>query len=150
VTGTGSYNVSAINDAPGSGTRALPAPPDSAFYALVEAYQGMGVTPNVIVSSSRTVGVRDGGYSQRLGKRRLSEFVSCGSDAAGLPLADQYRVILTALSQVVPAQGGGSVVTTQVSATARNMAQSTDPVRCSSTGRLEAAVNNLAAVQSTR
>jgi hypothetical protein len=125
-------------------------PPDSAFYALVEAYQGVGATPNVVVSASRTVGIREVGYSQRLGKRRLSEFLSCGSDATGLPLADQYRVTLTALSQVTPGEGGGSVVTTQVSATARSMAQSTDPVRCASTGRLEAAVNSLTAVQSTR
>jgi hypothetical protein len=150
VTGTGSYNITAVNDAPSSGTRALRAAPDSAFYALVEVYQGLGMTPNVVVSSSRTVGVREGGYTQRLGKRRLSDFVSCGTDAAGLQLADQYRVTLTALSQVAPGQDGGSLVTTQVSATARNLAQSTDPVRCSSTGRLEAVVNNLAAVQSTR
>lgn len=150
VTGNASYSIAATNDAPASGTRALTVPADTAFYALVAAYQGLGMPPNTVVSSTRTVGVREANFTQRLGKRRLSEFLSCGTDATGLPLADQYRVTLTALSQVTPAAAGGSTVVTQVSGTARSLAQSTDPVRCSSTGRLEAAVNNLAAVQSAR
>lgn len=150
VTGSGSYSVTAVNSSNTGAERALSVPPDSAFYALVEAYQGVGLSPNTVVSSTRTVGVRDARVRQRIGRRAISEFLTCGNDAAGLPLADQYRVTLTALSRVRPGAGAGSVVTTQVSATAQSVAQSTDPVRCESTGRLEAAVNSLANVQSAR
>lgn len=150
VTSGGSYSVRAANNAVVGIERAVPVPPDSAFYALVEAYQGVGITPNTVVSSTRTVGVVDGQYRQQLGRRRLSEFVSCGTDAVGIPLADQYRVTLSALSRVAPGGSGGSVVTTQVTGTARSVAQSTDPVRCESTGRLEAAINALAVVRSAR
>lgn len=150
VTGGGSYSVTATNSAPGASERVLAVSPDTAFYALVEAYQGVGITPNNVISSARTVGVRDGRYTRTLGRRRLSEFLQCGSDAAGLPLADQYRVTLTALSRVTPGASGGSVVVTQVSAFAQSVAQSTDPVRCESTGRLEAAINALGAVRSAR
>ncbi len=150
VAGGESYSVRTTNSAPGTSERTLSVPPDSAFYALVEAYQGVGITPNNVISSVRTVGVRDGRYRRALGKRRLSEFLECGTDAAGLPLADQYRVTLTALSRVTPSTSGGSLVVTQISAVAQSIAQSTDPVRCASTGRLEAAINALGAVQSTR
>lgn len=150
VAGRTSYSVTATNAAPGSAERAIAVPPDTAFYALVEAYQGLGMTPNTVVSSTRTVGVREARYRQVLGKRRLSDFLSCGTDAAGLPLADQYRVTLTALSRVSPGVSGGSVVATQVSATAQSIAQSTDPVRCESNGRLEDAVNAAAMMRTAR
>lgn len=150
VSGVTSTRVPIASDAPGTAERAVAGPPDSVFHALVDAYEAAGLAPNVVVGESRTVGVRGGRLRRVLGKQRLSELLSCGNDATGTPLADQHQVTLTALSRVTPGAPGQSVVVTQVVATARSVTQSTDPVRCASTGRLETALNARAAERGAR
>jgi hypothetical protein len=88
---------------------------------------------------------------RRLGKASLSQFVDCGGNAGGAANADSYAVTMTVLSRVTPASGGtGSVVTTQLLASARPVTVAGNTVQCASTGRLEQAINQRLAVEAAR
>lgn len=115
---------------------------DRVVGALAEAYQGLGLTVNTVLSPSRTLGMREARAPRRLGKAPLSRYLECGADVTGLAHADTYAVTLTVLSRVAPAGDSASLVVTQVAARARSMSTSGNPVNCASTGRLEQAIHD--------
>jgi hypothetical protein len=151
----GSITIDNVRSAPASAAFEVAAPVDRAFDLLPGIYDALGVPINTVVSEVRTVGVRDGRVTRRLGKVPLSRFVACGPDLIGTDRADTYAVTLTVISQVSETGGAEaaaagraagiaprSTVSTQVMATARPISVSGDPVQCSSTGRLERAIRD--------
>ena len=114
----------------------LPVTADRAFAILPIVYEQIGLKINTAVSDSRTIGV-NGARTRRVGKDAMSRFLSCGNDATGNSLADSYSVLLTVLSRVTPSGTTGSVLSTQVIATAQPMSTSGSVITCQSTGVLE-------------
>lgn len=107
----------------------------SAWAALPQAYASLGLTPTVVDTASRILGVQGLVIHKPLAGERLSRLLDCGVDVTG-PNADYYEVRLTVMSGVRAAEDGSSTVTTRVSAYAQANGQSSN-VRCGSTGRLE-------------
>jgi len=69
-----------------------------------------------------------------------SLYLNCGYTPAGVPAADAYEVIFAMLARLTPAPGQGTEIEIIVDGTARNMAERSDPVSCTGTGRLEATI----------
>jgi hypothetical protein len=117
----------------------VPAAPAAVFRVLPAAFTAVGMEPTAMVAAERRVALVDGRFRRRLGKERLSRYVSCGTGMTGAPNADEYEVRLTVNSRVAPAAGdtARSALATLVTAYARPATGSTDPITCSSTGALE-------------
>jgi hypothetical protein len=67
-------------------------------------------------------------------------YLRCGSDPAGNPLADVYRVRASLITAVEPTADGQARVETRLEGTAANPTQAQAPVQCTSSGRLEEAI----------
>ncbi len=128
----------------------LLATPAKAFAALPAVFESLGIPFNTVLTDAGTFGARDMRMPRRLGKVAMSRYVDCGTNATGSGNADVYAVTMTVLARVTPASGGGSTVATQLVATARPITVSGSPLRCSSTGRLEQAINKRLALETAR
>jgi hypothetical protein len=140
VGGSGSDDANVFRSVRGD-QREMPATADAVFGVLPSAFTNVGVEPNTMVGAERHVALVDGVVRRRLGKERLSRYLSCGVGATGAPNADEYEVRLTVSGRVAPAAGDAarSALTTTVTATARPLANnSSAPVNCATTGALEA------------
>ena len=79
-------------------------------------------------------------------ERRLYEgepnslYLNCGFTSVGEPAADVYRVTFAMIARLLPHSAGGTEVDIVVDGTAQNMVERQAPVRCTGTGKLEAAV----------
>ena len=146
----GTAEVRTFTSAASTAESAIGAPPTKVFVAFPPVYDALGVPVNTVLSDAGTFGVRDMRMPRRLGKAPLSQYVDCGAGPSGLANADQYAVTMTVLSRVTPGAGAGSVVTTQLTATARPITVAGNAVQCASTGRLEAEINRRLAEEALR
>jgi hypothetical protein len=147
----GTSEVRAVVDAVATAEAPVAAAPDKVFATLASVYDAFGVPVNTVLSDTRTVGARDARMPRRLGKVPLSQYLDCGTSAAGgAPLADSYAVIMTVLTRVAPTPDGTSNVVTQVAAQARPITVAGNAVQCSSTGRLEGAINKRLAAEAAK
>ncbi len=140
----GTAEVRSFTNAVATNETAVAAPAAKAFAVLPVVYEALGIPVNVAMSDAGTFGAREMRMPRRLGKAALSQYVNCGYNATGSPNADVYAVTMTVLSRVSAAAGGadGSTVVTQILASARPITTSGAPVQCSSTGKLEGAIND--------
>lgn len=118
----------------------LATPPDSVWPALIQAYNAVGIQPNTAVSVEGHVALVNGRVRRQLGKTYLSQYLSCGADAMGVPHADAFDVVLNVDSRIMPAGVAGTTLITRVTADAHSPAASGVTVSCGSTGVLEARI----------
>ncbi len=112
------------------------AAPDRVWEALPAVYQGLGIAVGTSIPDSKTIGNTKLELSRTLAGQPLSSFLNCGEGATGTPHADTYRVTLSVLTLLTPAENGGTRVETRVNASAANRSIGSI-VSCSTTGRLE-------------
>lgn len=122
---------------------------DKAWAAVPTVYGELGIEPSVIDSKQHVYGNAGAKYRRELGHQRMSKYFDCGSEA-GIANADSYDMIVRVLTQIVPTDGGLSKLRTQAEATAHANAVSGAPVRCSSTGALEARIAQMVSDQAVR
>lgn len=134
-------SVSLSDDSRGS-ERFIPAHPDSVWAALPEVYEKLRIEEAGADPAARTFG-RMGFRTRRIEGKRLSSYLDCGSGPTAVPNADSYEVTITLLTRVTPADEGGTVVATTLSATARSREVNTNPVSCQSKGVLEMRLEEL-------
>jgi len=118
-------------------TQTIKASPEAAWAKLPAVYTELQLPVSGYIDQSRQImakGVRVRGH---LGKLRVSQIVTCGTDITGDDKANTYEVTLDVASAISPAEGGQANVHSMVIANARPMAVSGDPVRCVTTGSLE-------------
>jgi len=127
----------------------LAVPADRAYAVLPLVYEQLGLKINTAVSDTRTIGVSSAS-TRRVGKEPLSRFISCGTNVTGTPLADTYAVTLTVLSRVTPSGTTGSLLSTQVIASAQPMSTSGTTVTCESKGELEERIAKAALLQTAQ
>jgi hypothetical protein len=108
---------------------------DVAWALLPQAFAEIGLSGRVLDEGERVYGATDQGFRRRLGGQPLSRYLDCGA-RLGMQNADSYSVRLTVRTQVT-ADGDGSLVRTEVVASARETGRSDPPVRCGSTSELE-------------
>ena len=107
--------------------------------ALWVAYAELGI-PLAIRDTVRTEIGNTGFRPRRIGGMRLSEYLECGRGITATPNADRYDVTVSLKTRLREAEGGGTVLTTELNATAKPRDVSTNAVRCSSKGTLESRI----------
>jgi hypothetical protein len=115
-----------------SSTTQLAAAPDSVWNALVKVYAGLGLPVTGIDTGARVLDSVD----QRLrsvGGRRLTDLVDCGGSYGS---ASTYDIYLTVRTQLKAGESGGTLSSTQVTASAKPPTGSSR-IQCSSSGGLE-------------
>ena len=149
--GAGTAEVRTFTSAAATTETPVPVPPAKAFSVMPTVYEALGVPVNTVVRDAGTFGARDARMPRRLGKAALSQYIDCGSNVTGAPNADTYAVTMTVLSRITPAEDGkSSHLSTQLLASARPVTVSGNVVQCSSTGRLEEAINRRVVVEAAR
>lgn len=138
-TGTPTQTIDSYQDVGGT-VQQVAAAPDRVWQVLPAVYQGLGIPVGTSVPDTRTIGNIRLDLSRTLGGRPLSTFLTCGEGVTGAPLADSYRVTMSVLTILAPAENGGTRVETRVAASAVNRAVSSASVNCGTTGRLEAMI----------
>lgn len=118
----------------------LPVPTDSIWPALVRAYASVGIEPNTAISAQGRIGLINARVRRKLGNTWLSRYLTCGSDAMGVPHADSFDIILNVSSQISPSGPTASTLTTRVTAEAQSPAASGVNMSCGSTGVLESRI----------
>lgn len=122
-------------------TNTVGLPMSEAWALLPSVYAQLALPVTFTNDNSHIVGAREIGARRKLGDERLSTYLNCGSGARG-NRADRYAVTLTVMTQVLAREASDStVVATHVDASARTSGVGgATRIRCSTTGRLEAAV----------
>lgn len=120
------------NSAVPSSTTQFAAAPDAVWDALVKVYAGLGLPVTGVNTGGRVLDSVD----QRLrsvGGRRLSDLVDCGGSYGS---ASSYDIYLTVRTQLKAGESGGTLSSTQVTASARPPTGSSR-IQCASSGGLE-------------
>jgi hypothetical protein len=126
-----------------SGTEAqIHAPPSSVMATLSEVYPDLGIPIGTMLSATGQIGntnYRVPGH--RLKTVQLSRVLECGQESVTGARADVDEITLNVLSTIKPLGDSGSVVSTFLTATARPLGTSSDPVHCTTNGTLERMIN---------
>ena len=119
------------------------APRDTVLVALQAIYTNLGVEVTLLNPATGEIGNIKFSRVGRLGDTPLSRYVSCGMTATGVA-ADTYRVTMSLVSRVT-ADGSahGSTVSTQLAAYAQDVGTGTGRISCSTTGGLEARLDQM-------
>jgi len=148
----GAATVRVVNDAPveihteaGMGRREFAAAPDRLWAALPAVFEELSIPVNMRNTSELQMG-NAGFQTRRVGDKRMSTYLDCGSTLAGR-LADIYDVTLMVLVRLTATSDGGTAATTYVDATAKSRSVSGNAVHCQSRGGLEQRVADLVAEQ---
>jgi hypothetical protein len=80
----------------------------------------------------------------------MSQIITCGTDISGEEKANIYEVTLDVATGVGAAGDGKTNVLTMVTASARPMSTSGDPLRCVTTGQLEKRIANAIVLASAK
>lgn len=132
----GGYDIHLASEAPGA-TYTVDVPPERAISVLAAVYQEMEIPVTLRDPATRSLGNPELAGRRRLAGRPLSAYLDCGHTLTG-PVADNYRVQLSVITSLQPAEGGKTRVVTRVGGQARsNEGASGHPVTCTSRGRLE-------------
>jgi hypothetical protein len=122
--------------------RVLPAPVQAVWAALPQVFADLGypggpsARPEERVYLTRSLTVRGRLYEGDLN----SDYLDCGRTPAGPPAADTYEITFAILARLTPRATDSTLVEVLVDGRARDRTQSSNPVFCSGTGRLEAAL----------
>jgi hypothetical protein len=137
VTGSAAGNLSVGMNASSDSkvTRVSAAPPD-VWRVLPGVFESLAIPLSSVDDKARVLGNSGFNLRRRLGSIPLVRLIDCGTTQGG-PSADTYDIRLSVLTQVTPAEGGGSSIITTVDAVGRPVAFSGEYVRCTSTGSLE-------------
>lgn len=135
---------------PEDGARAttLDAPVEHVWAAVQHVYDDLKLPPTTLVTSERRIGYDGARLRGKLAGERLAKLVDCGRALDGQDIADAYEVSLELLTAVAPSSDGVTLASL-VTATAKPVSTQGDPVRCVSTGRLEARIAELTKREST-
>ena len=116
--------------------RTIGAPAARIWNALPAVYQTLGLPITDRNAEARTMGTTSYKIRRKLGNAPLSRYLDCGS-TQGSPSADSYEVLLNVSTQLLPASGDTTAVSTTVNAMARPVFVSGEYVNCGSTRALE-------------
>lgn len=135
VTGGRTYAVD-VTPTSGGAESPLDASVDAAWDALPRAYATLGLEGAVLSADQHLFGTpRAVVAPNRIGGQALPRLFDCGTGPAG-PHAATWRIRMAVRTQLVPRDGGGTSVRTEIQATARSPEGTGGPVRCADTGRL--------------
>jgi hypothetical protein len=149
VNTTGGTFEARVNDVVRAAEAEVRASPARVWAVLPGVFGELGLAYNGIDDRTRQLELRAVRVRGRLGKARLSSYLSCGTSlGSGGSNADMYDIVLNVASKVTAgADTTTSRVSTVVTASARPVAVSGSEVTCSTTGNLEDAIGKLTMVR---
>jgi hypothetical protein len=118
-------------------------PLEAAWSKLPAVYGELSLPVTTYVDQTRQIAAKNAHLRGHLGKIRLSQIITCGTDITGDDKANAYEVSLDVQTALSPAPDGQTNVQTMVTGQAKPMSTSGEPVRCVSTGSLEKRIANL-------
>jgi hypothetical protein len=127
-------------------SRPIAAPPDSVWALLSDVYAALSLPVTVRDPDNRAIGATSH-RPRRIEGKRLSLYLDCGEGITATPYADQYEVTLSLLTQVRSLPTGGSLLVSEVRATARARTTSGNAITCTSRRTLEERIADLAEQQ---
>lgn len=136
--GPGSYRVAFRVDGESS-RHVVPYPVEAVWAALPLAYADLQLPAGPASRGEMEFTTPQLRVENQLYGRRNSEFMDCGIVGAGTRLEDHGEVTLAMITRLEPAPGG-TVVMTQMDASARRRDAASNLVECSTRGVLEEAV----------
>ena len=116
--------------------RLFPTSAERIWNALPAVYDSLGLPITDRNAAGRSIGTTSFKLRRKLGNTALSHYLDCGS-TQGSPSADNYEVVLTVLTRLLPGAGDSTTVSTTVDALARPVFVSGEYVNCGSTRALE-------------
>ncbi len=111
-------------------------PVDRVWRVLPSIYERLDVPLSVLDTVAMQVGNRSF-KPRRIAGSRLSKYLDCGRGITATQNADAYEVTMGLLTTLREADGGGTVLSIEISGNAKPRAVSGNPVRCVSKGTLE-------------
>jgi len=106
------------------------------FRATVDVFKALKIQTDIMDSLRTEVGNLGLVESRTFAGQRMSTWLRCGESMTG-PNADSWRIYMAVVSGVEGVNNDSSKVRTLITATARNMGGSSNPIRCTTTGRFE-------------
>lgn len=122
-----------------SSRHVVPYPVERVWAALPLAYADLQLPAGYVSRAEMELATPQLRVDNQLYGRRNSEFMDCGIVAAGTRLEDHGEVTLAMITRLEPAPGG-TLVMTQMDASARRREGASNMVECSTRGVLEQAV----------
>ena len=119
------------------------APVDSVWSVLPQVYANLDIEPTSVDSRGYQVG-NTHFVPREIEGRRLSRYIQCGYGVTTSNNADTYRVTMSVITRVRVDEDGQTLLQTELSASARPREVSGGAINCSSTGRLERRIAELA------
>ena len=124
-------------------------PMDEVWRVLPAVFDSVGIPVTELDASRRRIGNAAFRLRRRLGTTPLQQYVDCGA-AQGGPNAETYEVALTVFTEVVADADASSTLSTVVQANARPISFAGDWIRCTTKGRLEGKIAEIAAAKLQR
>lgn len=119
----------------------IAATPATVWPVLNSTYASMGLPITTRNNAAHLIAAQNATFLHSFGNGSLSRIVDCGGSQSGAR-ADSYRVQLTVVTELRPADKGATLVRTSLAGVAKDPSSSNDPVSCSSTGVLERDISN--------
>jgi hypothetical protein len=114
----------------------LAASPEEVWTVLPNVFEELGIEINYRNPAARGVG-NNQFVARRIGGARNSRYLDCGYGATATPNADAYEVTASLMASVRPGEGGGTLLETLFTASARAREVSGGVITCNSKGVLE-------------
>jgi hypothetical protein len=121
----------------------MSAPIDSVWGALPGVYERLGIEPTLVDPRGYQIG-NTRFVSRHIEGARLSRYLQCGHSIGNSDNADSYRVTMSVVTRVRVDEDRQTVLQTELSASAKPRHVSGNAVICSTTGKLEARIAELA------
>ncbi|HEX7048566.1 MAG TPA: hypothetical protein VF188_00005, partial [Longimicrobiales bacterium] len=116
--------------------------PEQVFAVVADVYKSLSIPIETIDPAAMVIGNPHHAAQRRFAGERMSTFFNCGSGPWGAN-ADSYRIEMSILTHVAPANPGSVTVRTTVNATGQTLSgASKNQVACGSTGRLEQIIHD--------
>ncbi len=142
VVSSGLSELEVRTTADGTAAYNADAPIEQVWSVLPQVYEELGVELAVLDTVSMRIG-NTRFTPRRIGGRRLSQYLRCGSSVTAAPNADTYRVTMSLITRLMDAGDGTTSVLTLVAASAKPRDVGGSVVNCGSTGRLEQRVSEM-------
>lgn len=117
--------------------------PAQVFAVLPQVYTELGIPISINNAQTKSVGNTGWRTRRSVGKVPMQRYLDCGSSGT-IQNAETYQIHMSIVTTVVPNEGGGSIVSTSITATGKNpITSSSAEVRCASKGDLEIRIRDM-------
>ncbi len=117
--------------------------PAQAFAVLPQVYTELGIPISMNNAQEKRVGNTGWRTRRSVGKVPMYRYLDCGSSGS-IQNAETYSINMSIVTTILPNEGGGSIVSTAITATGKNpVTSSSAEVRCASKGDLEIRIRDM-------